>query len=68
MSNLPKDSHWKSTTPVSNFSVSHGTPSVSPNKIWLWSYFNVGEGVNLHWNFNQGKTYCLKSSVKLTTG
>ena len=44
---LPQDSSWSTNVPVGVWTSSHGTPSVNPNSIWMWSYNNWGEGVNL---------------------
>lgn len=44
---LPSNGSWVSAEPVGGWTTSHGTPSVGLNNIWLWSYNNRGEGVNL---------------------
>lgn len=58
---LPQDSYWSTNVPVGVWTSSHGTPSVSPNNIWMWSYNNWGEGVNLQFNFSKNQKYCLET-------
>lgn len=48
---LPSDNYWSNQKPILGWSPSHGHPSVSPNNIWMWSYNNLGEGVNLEYKF-----------------
>ena len=49
--NLPPNEYWSTNVPVDGWTSSHGTPSVGPNKIWMWSYNNYGEGANLQHSF-----------------
>lgn len=49
-----------------NWQVSHGTPSVSANSVWMWSASNIGEGINLAASFQKGKDYCIESTLTLS--
>lgn len=42
---LPVNSSWTSQTGVNNWYQSFGSPTVSPNSAWMWSYNSKGEGV-----------------------
>ncbi|MFK7785874.1 MAG: T9SS type A sorting domain-containing protein [Crocinitomicaceae bacterium] len=43
-----------------NWTYSHGSPSVSANGFWLWSYNNWGEGINYSgYNFVAGQQYTI---------
>jgi len=43
-----------------DWQVSHGTPSVNPGSIWMWSAIGNGEGINYNsYNFIQGQEYCV---------
>ena len=57
--NLPADGSWVEGDAVDGWTSSHGTPSVGPNSIWLWSHSNYGEGVNLEYEFKKDKKYCI---------
>ena len=51
---------------VSNadWQASHGSPSVSQNSAWMWSYNNRGEGINYHsYNFVKGRTYSITANA-----
>ena len=63
---LPTDSSW---TDQNSFpwSQSHGTPTVSPSSIWMWSYNGRGEGVNLAHNFVKDEEYCIDGVFSLDT-
>lgn len=48
---LPTDGYWQDPAGSPPWYPSHGSPTVSPNSIWMWSYNGRGEGVNLTYNF-----------------
>lgn len=47
--------------PHSVWTSSHGSPSVGNKYVWMWSGYNVGEGVNLSYKFEKGKKYCIET-------
>ena len=49
--NLPTDSHWNDPIGQDPWYTSHGSPTVSPGSIYMWSYNNIGEGINLKYPF-----------------
>lgn len=63
---LPQDPYWDDQNGAHPWYPSHGTPTVSPNSIWMWSYNNNGEGVNLAHNFLANKRYCIETTMKLS--
>jgi hypothetical protein len=62
--NFKHDSSWSNSLPINGWSKSHGTPTVSPTSIWLWSYNNYGEGVNYEYHFEKGLEYCYELLVE----
>lgn len=53
MNKLPYDSKWNKLAGSDPWYTSHGSPSVSPNNIWMWSYGGRGEGMNLKYHFQK---------------
>ena len=56
---LTGNGSWVSAEPVGRWTSSHGTPSVGPNILWMWSYNGGGEGVNMQYTFTKGERYCM---------
>lgn len=62
-------------TPASSYNdshpdwqVSHGTPTVNVGSAWMWSYNNLGEGMNYSgYNFVQGRQYCISFQATTVT-
>lgn len=65
---LPRDNYWNEQTGFHPWYTSHGSPSVGPNSIWMWSANNRGEGMNLAYNFLSQKNYCIETTFTFTTG
>lgn len=65
--NLPSDGSWNDPAGSPPWYPSHGTPTVSLNSIWMWSYNGRGEGVNLAYNFQANKRYCMETTMRLST-
>lgn len=63
---LPNDPYWNDPTGHHPWYPSHGSPTVAPNSIWMWSYNSYGEGVNLAYNFISGKRYCMETGLTFT--
>ncbi len=62
--NFTPESNYNNAHP--DWQTSHGSPSVSPGSIWMWSANGVGEGINYQsYNFEAGKEYCI--SFEATT-
>jgi len=55
---------------LTNWAVSHGSPTPiigPPNGMWIWSYYNMGEGVYMGHNFIAGRTYCITFEASTNT-
>ena len=64
---LPTDNSWNDQSGFHPWYPSHGSPSVSPNSIWMWSANSIGEGMNLSYNFLSQKNYCIETTFVFTT-
>jgi len=71
MSNLPTAYVWNSITGKYPWYPSHGSPTVSPNKIFLWAKYYAGkkrgEGMNLRYTFWRGRKYCVDTLFTFTS-
>lgn len=57
---LPANSYWNDQSGHYPWYTSFGSPSVSPNTIWMWSMQSYGEGMNMAYNFIANKDYCVE--------
>ena len=63
---LPNNGYWNDHAGTPPWYPSHGSPSVGPNSIWMWSYNNIGEGVNLAYSFGNSLRYCMETTFTFT--
>jgi len=66
MSNLPNDWHWNTPVGSHPWYTSHGSPSVQPNSIYMWASSNIGEGMNMSYNFKKNIEYCVDFNFYFT--
>jgi|GEM_PF-3252458 len=51
-----------------NWHSSHGSPSYNPGSLWMWSYYNGGEGIYYDGvTFQAGHTYCVTFDTQTKT-
>ena len=65
--NLPANNGWTNQNGIPPFYPSHGTPTTGPGYVWMWSYNNRGEGLNIASTFNKDDEYCIDTLFDLST-
>lgn len=53
MNKLPNDWHWNEKGGSDPWYTSHGSPTVKPGEIYMWSVHGIGEGMNLKYPFQK---------------
>lgn len=66
MNKLPNDWHWNEKNGSDPWYTSHGSPTVKPGSIFMWSVHKIGEGMNLKYSFEKSRKYCVETLFSFT--